>query len=462
MIRRRSFVLAGLSITAAAILPLPRGAWSQNSPKEVVQSDPAYILGATAITEVYGDGQRLTAVAIEYDRPVEAAALDPALFAVDDRTITRIYANSSADLDAEGAGQVAPSRFVIIELSPEDKAARLYAAQARGGIIRRPVAATLTITLTDVPEPRFESGDVLAVSPGQDNGQPQGGPPGFGSEPLSLPTTATRNLIVDDFVQAEFQDAETGDTLAYNLFVPRDRDPSVPLPLVLFMHDAGATSTVVDTTLVQGLGAVSWASPEDQARQPIIVLAPQYRNQIVNDESQTTSMMETTLHLLDHIAEAYNADRSRLYTTGQSGGGMMSIAMMVKEPDLFAAAFLVACQWGPAVVAPLAQQKLWVMVSEGDPGAFPGQNAIMEVIEEEGTEVSRTTWDGTSTPEQFAALVAEQQAKGAPVNYTVLRLGTVVPEEQAGNPGSDHMNTWRIAYTIPGIRDWIKQQSRNI
>lgn len=223
MITRRSFVLAGLSITAASILPLPRSAWSQSSSMKAVQSEPAYILGATAITQVYGDGQRLTAVAIEYDRPVEAAALDPALFSVDGRTITRIYANSSADPVAESTGQVAAGRFVIIELSPEDEAARLYTAQARGGIIRRLAAATLTVALTNVPRPLFQSGDAPAVSPGQDNGERQGGPPSFGSEPLSLPTTAARNLIVDDFVQAEFKDAETGDTLAYNLFVPRDR-----------------------------------------------------------------------------------------------------------------------------------------------------------------------------------------------------------------------------------------------
>ena len=83
--------------------------------------------------------------------------------------------------------------------------------------------------------------------------------------------------------------------------------------------------------------------------------------------------METTLHLLNRIAAEHNADRSRLYTTGQSMGGMMSIAMMVREPELFAAGFLVACQWEPSVVQPLAEQKLWVMVSEGDEKAFPAK-----------------------------------------------------------------------------------------
>ena len=77
-------------------------------------------------------------------------------------------------------------------------------------------------------------------------------------------------------------------------------------------------------------------------------------------------------------------------------GGMIAIAMMVREPELFAAGFLVDCEWAPSVVRPLAKQKLWVMVSEGDEKAFPGQNAIMEVIEGEGTTVSRAP--GTGAP----------------------------------------------------------------
>ena len=451
MITRRSFLVAGLSVTAASALAPARLARAGSQTDAL--PEPVYVLGATAITQIFGDGQRLVAVAIEYDRPVDTAALAPALYAVEGRTITRAYANATAESLAESTRGL----FVILELSPDDEAAVLYAAGPHGGSVRRPVAATVTIRLKDVPAPKFV-GAQPAVQESAAAGP--GGPPAFGSEPLSLATTAARNLVVDDFVRGVFHDTATGDTLAYNLFVPRDRDPSLVLPLVLFMHDAGATSTVVDTTLVQGLGAISWASPRDQARHPAIVLAPQYRSQIVNDKSEVTSTLDTTLHLLDRIAAEHNADRGRLYTTGQSGGGMMSIAMMVKEPERFAAAFLVACQWDTTLVAPLARQKLWVMVSAGDAKAFPGQNAIMKVIEAEGTKISRATWDGTSTPEKFADLGAAQAAEGTPVNYTVLRLGTVVPEGQEDNPGSNHVNTWRIAYTIAGIRDWIMQQRR--
>lgn len=139
---------------------------------------------------------------------------------------------------------------------------------------------------------------------------------------------------------------------------------------------------------------------------------------------------------------------------------MMSIAMLVQNPDLFAAAFLVACQWDTAVVQPLARQKLWVVVSEGDAKAFPGQNAIMQVIAAAGTAHSQAVWDGTWDAATFAKAVADQAALGRSVNYSVLRKGTVVPAGQSNNPGANHVNTWRIAYDIPGIRDWILQQSK--
>ncbi len=43
--------------------------------------------------------------------------------------------------------------------------------------------------------------------------------------------------------------------------------------------------------------------------------------------------------------------------------------------------FLVAGQWDPALVKPLAQQKLWILVSQDDNKAWPGQNAIIDVLE---------------------------------------------------------------------------------
>jgi len=53
--------------------------------------------------------------------------------------------------------------------------------------------------------------------------------------------------------------------------------------------------------------------------------------------------------------------------------------------------------------------------------------------------------------------VRSLKAQKAPVNYASFQTGTTVP---SGSGTSAHMGTWHIAYTVPGIRDWIMRQPR--
>ncbi|MDD1723964.1 MAG: hypothetical protein LUQ07_02410, partial [Methanospirillum sp.] len=87
-----------------------------------------------------------------------------------------------------------------------------------------------------------------------------------------------------------------------------------------------------------------------------------------------------TVDLVQVIADQYNIDKNRIYTTGQSMGCMSSIAMDIKYPDLFAASLLVAGQWDPTLVSPMARQNLWIVVSEGDTKARPGMDNITAVL----------------------------------------------------------------------------------
>ncbi|GLS28372.1 hypothetical protein [Neomesorhizobium albiziae] len=41
--------------------------------------------------------------------------------------------------------------------------------------------------------------------------------------------------------------------------------------------------------------------------------------------------------------------------------------------------------------------------------------------------------------------------------YVVLRQGTVIPEGESTAGTSGHRNTWRVAYTIEPVREWIFQ-----
>lgn len=431
MLDRRNFLQISIAaLGSSALMSLP------------AMAAGAAVQSATAITEVYGDGLRFVAVALAYSAPVTAADLSVDAFTVEGRTVTDVYPATSTD-PADRAEQ---GSYVIVALSAQDDAASLAIPREQGGP---------------------SDGD----QGGEGNGGGAGGPGAAGdkttqgskfNEPFAditvagetLETTAVRNLIVDDFQQFVWNDPETGDTLQYNLYIPANYDPAQTYPLVNFMHDAGATSTDVLTTLKQGLGAINFASAEDQAARPAFVLAPQYDEVIVDDTSTASSMLQTTINLITALTNQYSIDPARLFTTGQSGGGMMSIAMNIAYPDFFAASFLVACQWDASLVAPMAGNRIFILVSQDDAKAFPGQVAITEALEAEGATVARATWDATWTDTQYQFAFDDLMAEGADINFVTYAQGSVLDGE-AAEGANGHMNTWKYAYSVPQLRKWL-------
>ncbi len=447
MTNRRSFLITIASAAAPLAISVPSRA----------SADRAGAKAATAVTQVFGDGIRFTAVAIEYDAPIKTADVGAGAFHVAGRTVVGVFASSSAN----PSDRATSGRFVIVELSAADANAGL--ARKRSEPMDGRSAADTASGTRPVPplggranRGPGNAGDIPAydtvyLQPKAEVTLPDGD---------RLATTQVENLVVDDFQQLVFNDPHTGKVLRYNLFVPKGYDARRAYPLVLFMHDAGATSDVTRTTLLQGLGAIAWASPEDQAARPCFVLAPEYAEIIADDDSRTSDALDATINLIKSLAGRYSIDRTRLYTTGQSGGCMMSIAMNVKYPDFFAASFYVAGQWDPAVVTPLARQKLWILVSQDDDKAFPGQTAIAAVLEKNGARISRAEWDGTWSAAQFRTAFDRIDAEGSPINYVSFRRGTVIPRGESTAGASGHRNTWRIAYTISPIREWIFRQRR--
>ncbi len=263
------------------------------------------------------------------------------------------------------------------------------------------------------------------------------------------------------FKQLSYQDKTTGIDLPYNLFVPKNYDPSKKYPLVLFMHDASVTGLKVTATLTQGLGAVVWASDYEQQKHPCFVLAPQYATAIANDKSETSPALDATVSLINDLQAHYSIDADRIYTTGQSGGCMASIALNIKYPELFAASYLCSGQWEPTVTGPLAKMNIWISVAEGDMRAYPGMNAITEYLQTKGATVTKDYISAQSTDAQLDFKVKEMLAKHANINYLV--LSDVVPKALSDMRGApDHMCSWLTTYSIEAIRDWLFSQRKAI
>ncbi|MEV0480725.1 PHB depolymerase family esterase [Streptomyces sp. NPDC050508] len=478
MVDRRRFIVGSGAVGTLAALGATAACTAREAAGDAVSettSATGHVRSATAITKVYGAGQKLIAVAVEYDTDITDSALSTSTFKVTGRTVTKVYPNRSADLAAHGRN----GRYVIVELSPDDKAAALWVTQQGSGTASGSASSSGSPTTSSSPTASSSSG--AGQAPGGGGPKVGDSTPGgtivaakatltqtgtvtttggtrYPASTTGLTTDAVKNLIVDDFRQFTFTDPATKQTLKYNLFIPKgyDRDHHKSYPLVLFMHDASVVNVATEGPLVQGLGAVCWASPEDQARHEAFVLAPEYDSVVIDDTYKPSPLFDATAHLVQALTKKYNLDGKRLYATGQSMGAMMTLGLNIKYPELFAASFVVAGQWPADQAKPLAKKKLWIVVSQDDEKSYSGENAITKVVKEQGTAVGTAVWNGRSTAAQFAADVRSLKAQKAPVNYAAFRTGTVVP---AGSTTSAHMATWQVAYTIPGIRDWVMNQS---
>ena len=397
---------------------------------------PRGIRSVTSVTEVFGTGQQITHIILEFNEKVVNSQLTKNTFTVSDRTVEKIYSNTRP----ERTDIVKDGRFVIIELNPKDSGAslRLEGNDEVGFQMKK-----ATSKITQKEDILFTNGKKLEKSI------------------AILENNKTRNLIVENFKQFVYKDPKTGTSVKYNLYIPKNYDKNKKYPLVLFMHDKGVLSEDTKTALFQGNGATSFAAPEEQARHEAFVLAPQYSRQVVDDNGDITSDLDATVNLIrDYLISKYSINEKKLYATGQSMGGMMAIVMNYKYPELFAASYLVACQWNPKEVSTMAKNNLWITVSTGDEKAYPGMNAITSELIKRGATVAKDNWRADYTDAQFLEGARKVIAQKSNIKYTTLEKGTNPYLPKDANPGLEHSGTWKVAYNIPGIKDWMFLQSK--
>lgn len=262
---------------------------------------------------------------------------------------------------------------------------------------------------------------------------------------VRIESTAERCLVADDFRQEEFTSPYTGQILPYNIYLPKNYDSEKQYPLVLFIHDAGVASGPVTHTLYQGNGATSWAEPEAQARHECIVVAPEYPFITVDGNWNYSHHLDATIALLKDLQTRYSIDPKRIYTTGQSMGCMSSIVMMLKEPDLFAGALLVAGKWNPELMEPLDKQNIWIISCEGDASSNTLQGKAVELWRSRGSSVSEATWEMTLPQAQLSEEANKMRSEGNHLLFTHLT-------------GGNHRATWFVAYGIEGVQDWLFEQ----
>ena len=268
---------------------------------------------------------------------------------------------------------------------------------------------------------------------------------------------ALKNQTLGKFKQLKFEDSETGKTMEYNLLVPEGYDGTKSYPLVLFMADASTVKKEVTTPLTQGYGALEFASDRDQQKHPSFVLVPQYTTWTVGEGEVKSEEVEMTIRLLKKVMAQYKVNEKRVYTTGQSMGGMMSFYFNIAHPDLFAASLFVSCQWDTSKMKDFGKKRFFYIVAGGDEKASGGMRDLTKVLTEQNVKIDSASWSAKLPKAEQERLAEELIAKGNSINFIKFDKGTVLPES---GKGMEHMASFDYGYKIAAVRDWLFRQSR--
>lgn len=263
---------------------------------------------------------------------------------------------------------------------------------------------------------------------------------------------------VPKFRQLKYYDAVTGDTIDYNLFIPHDYDASQKYPLLLFMADASTANREVTAPLTQGYGALEFVTDADQAKHPSFVLVPQFSDGVIVDDNYYVSkQVGDVARLLGELQKQYSIDPDRLYTTGQSMGGMISFYLNITYPDMFAASLFVGSQWDTTKMQDFGQKKFFYIVAAGDMKAPKGMAALAEVLDKSGARYATAEWSAKLPEAEQSQKVADLLAKGCNINFITFTVGSVLPADGSGN---EHMCSFDYAYKLTPVRDWLFEQKR--
>ncbi|MCD8387651.1 MAG: hypothetical protein LUD17_12290 [Bacteroidales bacterium] len=286
--------------------------------------------------------------------------------------------------------------------------------------------------------------------------QADGSTMAFSKDSASL---ALLKETVGKFSQHEYYDSITGQTVDYHLCLPKDYDPTQKYPLVMFIGDATTVGGNVMYPLTQGWGGLIWASDESQQENPCFVLVPHFRGETPNIELPGNNPDgDAALRLMQKVIADYPAiDTNRLYKTGQSKGGMISMYLSIEHPEIFAASIFVGCQWDTQGMESYPDQKFFYIVAEGDTRACPGMAAVKAVLDSLDAPYAESQWSAKAPMAEQDANVEKMIAKGLNNNFIIFDLGTVMPPD---GEGLEHMWSFDYAYRLKPVRDWLFKQSK--
>ncbi|MFN7252964.1 MAG: prolyl oligopeptidase family serine peptidase [Anaerobacillus sp.] len=376
----------------------------------------------TLITKVLPLGEVVYAIAADFSTEVDTSNVSSSSFEVEvivgedieTRTITNVYTNDIK----EASDSSNPGRFVIIELDPSDPNAGTLTFEEITFLHKRDQLKYSLIQKEDI---KTIDGTVFLAS----------------IEKIQHSTEVTP--IVDEFGEFTYQD-DAGNELSYRLFEPTVKSDET-YPLILFLHGSGERGSDNALQLLGNESALVWARPEQQAKHPAYVLAPQAPpTEVLTFYWTEEPNYSLVIELLAKTIENYPIDTDRIYVTGISNGGVGTWHFIINNPDLFAAAVPIC---GIPIVTKYTISESYTPLEEA---------SFFEGIKDMPIWVFHAADDYLVDVNYSRDAVATIKSLGGKsINYTEYREGEVKPVGHFA---------WIPAYQNQEMIDWLFQNQK--
>lgn len=177
-------------------------------------------------------------------------------------------------------------------------------------------------------------------------------------------------------VEARVHKNGQGLSMPYRVLKPKGYDPKVKYPLVLCLHGAGGRGTDNRSRGTEAFKVL--ATEAIQKKHPAILVSPQCpgRKQWVDwpwkkgsyslEKVKVSKPMSVAIEILEKVMKELSVDPDRVYVSGQSMGGFGTWDIVMRKPELFAAAAPMCGAGDPTQAQRIAQVPIWTFHGSAD------------------------------------------------------------------------------------------------
>lgn len=294
---------------------------------------------------------------------------------------------------------------------------------------------------------------------------------------IKIPESAT----TDDFLYGSYSNSELYEhALPYRYYLPVNYDSEKEYPILMYLHGAGRRGTDNSNQLNNPKPLFDrLLNAENINKYQCIIVAPQCPSgeQWVDTPWGNGSYSIDNVPVSDELSMAkdiilefenkFNVDTNRVYIAGQSMGGYGTWDMIMRNPNMFAAAIPQCAAGDPSIAGKLKTMAIWAHHGEADTTVpLSGSREMVDAIKKAGsTNIRYTQYPNIGHEVQVETfkdedllewLFSKSLDTNASVNdnYTYLRINDVIIRNSDPRPIIKDSSVYVCAKSVANTLGW--------